>query len=70
VSIGQCQTQIKSLTNCLVKEKNRIVSKENELRELVETGRIPDSIKEKAVYMAQATDKIIEQQTTEKEEYI
>jgi hypothetical protein len=53
-----------------VTEKNRIVDKENELRELVETGRIPDSIKEKAVFMAQQTDQIIEQQAKEKEEYI
>jgi hypothetical protein len=53
--LGQCQTQIKSLNVCLAKETERLKQKELELRQLVETGKIPDSITAKAKAMAEET---------------
>lgn len=53
--LNQCQTQIKSLNSCLAKETERLKQKELELRELVETGKIPDSIMVKAKAMAEET---------------
>jgi hypothetical protein len=53
--INQCKTQIKALNTCLAKENTRLKQKELELRELVETGKLPDSITVKAKHMAEQT---------------
>ena len=53
--INQCKPQIKSLNTCLVREASRLRQKEEELRVMVEEGRMPDSIMLKAKEMAEET---------------